>query len=226
MAKKKITRKQLLKKEDEFLTLSSRVANFIGSYQQRLKYIGFTIGVIILAYLGAYTYLNYVNKKGQGVYNEAYNLLASNMKPDADHDKLKKSEELFRKVVDDYGLSKAAGLALSQIAYLECRNGNYDEAIALYRKFSDKVSGKVQYEALGNMAIATCYESKGDFKKAIEILSTVVEVKNNPFGETAMLNLARIYRSDNQQGKAKEVLKNFIEQHKSSPFVSIAKTHL
>ena len=226
MANKKVTRKQLLKKEDEFLTFSSRVVNLASSHQHQLKYIGFAIGVLILAYLGVQTYMNFVNKKGQDVYNEAYNILSENMKPDADPEKLKKSVELFEKVVDEYALSKVASLALSQVGYLEYRDKKYDEAIVFYQRFLDKVSGKAQYEALANLAMATCYESKGDFKKAIEILSPVAEAKSNPFRETAMLSLVRLYRLDNQHKKAEETLKEFVEEYKTSPFLSMAKTRL
>ncbi|HOP48434.1 MAG TPA: tetratricopeptide repeat protein [Desulfobacteraceae bacterium] len=225
MAKKKITRKQLLKKEDEFLTFSARVANNIRRHQHQLKIIGFAICVLILAYLGGLTYLNYVNKKGQELYNEAYNLLSSNMMPDADNDKLKKSEELFKKVIDEYALSKTASLALSQVGYLEYRDEKYDEAVVFYKKFLHKVS-KDPYGALANLAIATCYESTGDLKKAIEILSPVANAKTNPFNEMAMLSLARLFRLDGQHEKAKETLKTFVQQHETSPFISMVNARL
>lgn len=226
MAKKKISRKELLKRPDEFLTLSSRAVNFFNAHTNVFKYMGLAIALIVVVYLGLNTYMRYINKKGQNAYNLAYDTLSQNMRPDAGPEGLKKSEELFDKVIDDYGLSKAARLALAQVAYLEFADKNYDEAIALYKKFSKKVSGNADFESLTNLALAACYEAKGDLKKAIQTLSPILNRPAHPFRETAMLSLERLYRLDGQPEKAREILKEFVEEYKTSPFLPMAKARL
>ena len=226
MAKKKITRKELLKKPDEFVTFSSKAAVFVRGHLRLLKYIGVAIAVIVVSYLAIYIYLGFVNEEGQNAYNMAYDTMTENMKPDPDPEKLQESEELFAKVIDEYGFSKAAGLALPQIANLKFLEKKYDEAIVLYREFLDEVSGDAQYKALANLALATCYEAKGDLKTAIETLGPILDAPDNPFKETGMLNLARLYRLDNKPEKEKEILEIFIKEHKDSPFLSVAKARI
>ena len=223
---KKTSRKELLKVTDEFLTFSSKVVNFITTHLRELKYAGFAIAILVVAYLGVTTYLRYVNKNGQNAYNTAYQTLTKEMKPDANPDNLRKSEELFNKVTDDYGLSKVARLALPQIAYLKFLDKKYDEAIVLYRKFLDKVSGNTEYELMANLALAACFEAKGDLKTATETLIPVVEIPDNSFREPAMLSLARLYRLDNRPEKAREILNEFVEQHADSPLLPFAKAQL
>ena len=223
---KKTSRKELLKVTDEFLTFSSKVVNFITTHLRELKYAGFAIAILVVAYLGVTTYMRYVNKNGQNAYNTAYQTLTKEMKPDANPDNLRKSEELFIKVTDDYGLSKVARLALPQIAYLKFLDKKYDEAIVLYRKFLDKVSGNTEYELMANLALAACFEAKGDLKTAMETLIPVVEVPDNSFREPAMLSLARLYRLDNKPEKAREILTEFVEQHADSPLLPFAKAQL
>ena len=223
---KKTSRKELLKVTDEFLTFSSKVVNFITTHLRELKYAGFAIAILVVAYLGVTTYLRYVNKNGQNAYNTAYQTLTKEMKPDANPDNLRKSEELFIKVTDDYGLSKVARLALPQIAYLKFLDKKYDEAIVLYRKFLDKVSGNTEYELMANLALAACFEAKGDLKTAMETLIPVVEIPDNSFREPAMLSLARLYRLDNRPEKAREILNEFVEQHADSPLLPFAKAQL
>ena len=53
-----------------------------------------------------------------------------------------------------------------------------------------------------------------------------MKTANDPFKETVMLSLARLYRLDNQTEKAKEILKEFVEQYKDSPFLPMAKAYL
>jgi predicted negative regulator of RcsB-dependent stress response len=223
---KKTSRKELLKGTDEFLTFSSKAVNFITTHLRELKYAGFAIAILVVAYLGVTTYLRYVNKNGQNAYNTAYQTLTKEMKPDANPDNLRKSEELFNKVTDDYGLSKVARLALPQIAYLKFLDKKYDEAIVLYRKFLDKVSGNTEYELMANLALAACFEAKGDLKTAMETLIPVVEIPDNSFREPAMLSLARLYRLDNRPEKAREILNEFVEQHADSPLLPFAKAQL
>jgi len=223
---KKISRKELLKGTDEFLTFSGKAVNFMTTHQRELKYAGVVIAILVVAYLGITTYLRYVNKNGQNAYNTAYQTLTKEMKPDANLDNLLKSEELFNKVTDDYGLSKVAQLALPQIAYLKFLDKKYDDAIGLYQKFLDKVAGNTEYELMTNLALAACYEAKGDLKSATEILVPIIEIPDSSFSEPAMLSLARLYRLDNKPEKAREVLNKFVEQHGDSPLLPFAKAQL
>ncbi len=226
MAKKKVTRKELLKGPDEFLTFSSKAVDFINTHQRQLRFLGVVIAVIVIAYLGGHMYLKFVNEKGQDAYNAAYNILTENMKPNADPENLQESEELFAEVIDKHGLSKAARLAFPQAGYVKFVEKKYDDAIVLYREFLDKVSGDTGYESLTSLGLAACYEAKGDLKTAIETLKPIVEVPDDPFKETAMLSLARLYRLDNKPEKAKEILKEFVEKYETSPFHPMAKAHL
>ena len=228
MAKKKISRKDLLKRPDEFITISSRAADLVSTHQQQLKYVGVAIAVIIIAYFAYRAWTRSVNEEGQTAYNTAaQSLMTEGMKPDADPAALKKSGELFREVVDNHGMSKAARLALPQTAYIEFLEKDYTEAISLYRKFSDKVTGDTRYESLADLAMAACYEAKGDLKTAIETLTPLMEKSSDtPFRESVMLSLARLYRLDNRPEKAEEVLKEFVEKYKDSPFYGMAKARL
>ena len=226
MAKKKKTRKELLKKEDEFLTVSVRAINYFNAHLNQFKIIGVALAVIIVAYIAVHFYMRSINKKGQNAYNAAYYTLTQKTGPDLDPQTLKKSEELFQKLRDEYGMSKAARLALPQIAFMKFVEKKYDEAIALYREFLDEVSGNTEYESLTRLALAACYEAKGDLNAAMETLNFLLKQQDNPFRESAMLSLARLYRLDNKDKKSKEVLKEFVEKYPTSPFLPMARARL
>ena len=227
MAKQKKTRKELLRGPDEFLTFSSRVAAFVRDHSREFSYLVLAIAVIAVAYLAVGKYLGHVNKTGQEAYNRAYDSIADNIKADdGDLKNLQKSEELFVKVMDEYGLSKAARLALPQVAFMKFIDNEYDEAISLYKKFSDLVSDDIQYRSMTSLALAACYEAKGDLKTAIETLKPVVGAIDAPFREAAMFDMARLFRLDNSPEKSKEILKQLVEEYPDSPFLPIAKAHL
>jgi outer membrane protein assembly factor BamD (BamD/ComL family) len=226
MAKKKTTRKDLLKTEDEFLTLSARAVNYYNAHVFLFKIIGVAVAVIAVAYIALHFYLRSVNKKGQHSYNMAYYALTQKMEPQVDSETLKESEALFQELRDKYGLSKVARLALPQIAYIKFVEKDYDEAIALYKEFLGEISGDAEYESLTRLALATCYEAKGDLKASVETLEDILNRADNPFKESAMLSLARVYRLENKNEKSKAILKEFIEKYPTSPFLPLAKAHL
>ncbi|MGD8982388.1 MAG: tetratricopeptide repeat protein [Desulfobacteraceae bacterium] len=226
MAKKKVTRKQLLKEPDEFLTFSGRAALFIREHSRLFTYLGGAVAAGLLIYLGMTTFMGYINKKGQTAYNTAYYILAENANPEKDAQALKESAELFQKVIDKYGMSKVSRLAFPELAYLRMAEKKYDEAIGLYLEFLGKVPDNSPYQSLARLALAACYEANGELESAVESLSQVVDGPNDVFKEQAMLSLARVYRLDNQKDKSKKILEEFLEKFKSSPFLPIAKAHL
>ncbi len=226
MARKKSSRKALLKEPDEFLTFSTRAVNFFNAHLREIQYIGFAIGIVVIAYLAGYAYLRSVNKNAQHAYNIAYYTFTENLKEGLTPEKLRESEILFKKVADEYALSKVARLALPNVAYAKFVEKKYDEAIDIYRKFLEKVSGNEQYESLAHLAIAGCYEAKGDLQGAVDTLVPVVERPDDPFREIAMFNLARLYRLSNRHEKEKEILNKFIQEYGSSPFAPMVKARL
>ncbi len=223
--KKKISRKELLKGPDEFMTLSEKAALFVSEHSKAFKAGGTAIAAALLIYLGVTSYTHYIDKKGQTAYNKAYHEVMSSLNQTPEKRDLKKAEELFKEVIKDYGFSKVSLLASPQLAYLQFQEKKYDEAISLYNAFL-KENPPAEYRDMARLAIAACYEEKGDFAKAIEILQGVTSAPSSLFREEAMLSLARLYKLANQNEKAKETLEKFVESFQNSPFFPLAKAYL
>ena len=226
MAAKKITRKELLKSPDEFITFSSRAFGFFMAHVRELKLAGMIALGLLVCYLGGYAYLRYVNNKGQAAYNEAFYLLHNPVAPEQSQENLKKAVEIFQGVIASHGWSNAAELAIPQVAYGKFMNSEYDQSIKLYSEFKEEVSGDPDFKTLSVLAIASCYEAGGDFKRAVDALKRVLDGPDSPFMESAAYSLARVYRLDHQKDQAQAALKSFIEKYPSSPLVSMAKAHL
>ena len=224
--KKKIKRKELLKEPDEFLTLSSRLFNWFTTHQKQLTYAGIVVAGLFVLYIGGYLYYRHINKVAQAKYNTAYEALADNIKPDFDPKAWEKTKKLFMEIVTKYSLSKVSRLALPQAAYAAYRQGSYEQAIKLYKKFLSKMSNETNYQMMAQMALASCYEEKKDYSKAAQLLEPISQEKANPFRELAMMSLARVYRLAKRNEDSKRILKQFIEEFPNSPFLPLAKALL
>lgn len=226
MAEKKRTRKELLKSQDEFITFSTKAIRFVRGNSTYFYYLGIVLAAIILVYLGMNTYAKYKNRKAQEAYNIAYYALSKNFGQEADPEKIAQSDEQFQRVIEEYAGTKAGKLALPELASLRFEEKKYDEAISLYEQFLKKVKNRPSYESLARMALATCYEEKGEPQRAIEILEKLYNNPDNFIAEQSMLSLARLYRDTDQYEQAKKILKEFVEQYQQSPFLPFAKAYL
>ena len=226
MATKKVTRKEFLKPGDEFLSFSEKAALFVRDHSRQFSYAGMALAVILLIYLGVNTYSKYVDRKGQDLYNAAYSAFVKKGEPGSDQKDFKHSEETFRKVIDRYGYSKVSRMALPQLAYLNFLEGKYDEAISLYEEFLTKASDNSPYQPLAKMALAACYEEKGDWNRAIQTLEEITEGPNDFLKDQSMLSQARVYRLADQQENSKKALEEFVQEFKFSPSLPFAKALL
>jgi outer membrane protein assembly factor BamD (BamD/ComL family) len=220
MAKQKIKRKELLKGPDEFLTFTEIAINYIRDRSRYFEYAGIVAAALAVVYLGVSTYLNYLNRQGQSAYNAAYAEVTEG-KSD-----LEKSEALFKKVKDEYSLSKVSRLISPQLGYLQYRQNKHDQAVTQYQAFMKKLPENSPYLYLSKLAMAAVHEEKGEQDRAIEILTELKADLGNVFMEQTLLSLARVYRTSKQDDKAKEIYKEFVDRFATSPFSSVAKAYL
>jgi outer membrane protein assembly factor BamD (BamD/ComL family) len=224
MAKEKKTRKELLKGTDEFMSLAGRVAVYVKEHSRQIQYAGIAILALAVLYMAVNTFLGYINKKGQKAYNSAYYALmeaASDQGPD-----YVKASALFEAVKKDYKYAKVSALIPAQLAYAKYLEKEYDHAIRLYEEYLDGLPEQSPFQSLTRLALAACYEEKGDAQGAITSYEAVMGGPDNYLRDMALFGLARAYRLSGQPQKAEEMLRRFIEEYKESPYLPLAEALL
>ncbi len=216
----------MLKKPDEFISLTSHAIDFVKGHKHLFDYLGMAVLGLIIVYMGVYAYTRYMNKKGQEAFNKAYYAMSDETGSDKAKADPENAEKLFNDIIDNYGMSKAAKLALPEVAYAKFEQKKYDEAISIYEDYLDKVSDNEPYNSLARMALSTCYEQKGDYDKAIAPLEKIIEGPDDYIKEQAMLNLARVYRLAGKKDKSDETIKQFIEKFPKSVYQDLADSFL
>jgi predicted negative regulator of RcsB-dependent stress response len=226
MAKKKITRKELLKKDDEFISLSNRVAQYVSAHLKQIQYVILSIMIIIAIGIGINFYFRHLDKKALAAYNLAYRNLMSDSSPESTEDNIKRSIEELEKLLKKYGRTKMAALALPQLANLKFRDGKYDKAIALYQTYLERDKPSSIYSSMAHFGIAAAYEAKGEHQSAISHLKKIVDEGHSSLKDEAMFSLGRVYALSGQSEMSREVFKEFVNQFKESPLFPFAKANL
>lgn len=215
MARKKTTRKDLLKGSDEFMTLTERAVDFARRNARALTYTGIALAAAAVVYLGAITYLGYVEERAQEAYSSAYHALRSGGEP--------LPADLFEKVTTEHRLARVSKLALPQAARMKFREGRYDRAMDLYREFRSEMAGEPQYRHMTGLALAACHEAKGDYEEAIEALDPIAGDPKSFLREQALLQLARLHGLNRSPDKAGRVLETLSTEFPDSPFLPFAR---
>jgi predicted negative regulator of RcsB-dependent stress response len=226
MTKNKISRKELLKGQDEFMTLSSRAIEFVKEHKSQFDYLVMAILALIVIYIGGYTYVKYMNKKGMEAYDTAYQTALKASTGSTDLVAEKKAKGLFEQVANDYGRYKAGKLAVPEVAHAEYNDKQYDKAIEDYEKYLATATDNDPSKPLARLSISVCYEAKGEYDKAAQSLEKIMEGPDDPIKEQAMLGLARVYRLSSKQDKSNEILKQFKEKFPKSSFIELADSFL
>jgi tetratricopeptide (TPR) repeat protein len=226
MAKKKTTRKELLKKDDEFISLSNRFFLYVSAHKKQIQYIAVSVMIVIAIVIGISLYFKHLNKKSLAAYNIAYTNLVSDSSSDISEEAVNKSIEELDSLIKKYVWTKIATLAIPQLAYLKFGQGKYDEAISLYQTYLKKDKSASIYHLMTHFGLAAAYEAKSEHKSAIQHLKEIIDNENNFLREEAMFSLGRLYALSGQQEMSKETFKNFVNQFKESPLVPLAKANL
>jgi len=226
MAKKKTTRKELLKKDDEFISLSNRFFLYVSAHGKQIQYLTVSVVIIIAIVIGISFYFKHLNKKSLAAYNLAYTNLVSDSSSGISEDTINKSIEELDSLIKKYGWTKMSTLAIPQLAYLKFGQGKYDEAISLYQTYLKKDKSASIYHLMTHFGLAAAYEAKNEHQSAIQHLKKIIDDENNFLKEEAMFSLGRIYALSGQQEMSKETFKTFVNQFKESPLVPLAKANL
>jgi len=226
MAKKRITRKELLKKDDEFISLSNRVAQYVSAHAKQIQYIIVIIMILVVIVIGISLYFRHLNKKALAAYNLTYKTLVSDLSPETAQHNIKRSITELDKLIKEYGWTKMATLAIPQLAYLKFGEGKYDEAISLYQTYLKRDKSSSIYPSMAHFGLAAAYEAKGEYQSAISHLKKIVDDENNFLKEEAMFSLGRVYALSGQQEMSREIFKDFVNQFKESPLLPLAKANL
>jgi tetratricopeptide (TPR) repeat protein len=226
MAKKRVTRKELLKKEDEFVSLSTRIYLFAVEYRKQIQWAAICVVAVMVIIVGISLYFRHLNQKALAAYNMAYKHLVSASSSQAADESIQRSIEELNRLIREYGWTKVATLAIPQLAYLKFGQGNYEEAITLYETFLEKVKTGSIYQPMAYFGLAACYEAKGEHESAIRYLNKIIENNTSFLKEEAMFSLGRVYELSGRRELSKDTFRSFISLFPQSPLLPLAKAHL
>lgn len=199
-AKGRLTRKELLKRPDEFVTLTQQVINYVEKNSKIV--LGITGAVAISAVLIGVFYLwrdsnrqqvLVLEQEGNYLFTSRTTSGVSGMEQIKPAAEIKKALDKYKEIVADYPGSQNADRALVYIGDCYFRLNQLGDAERYYLKYLEKYPQQGFFTMLVKQSLGYVYEIKGDYNKAIQYFTAVSQ--NLPEQEQlrSFLDVARCY---------------------------------
>jgi len=187
----------------EELNLPPKAIRFIRENKRNL-----VIGLccLVAAILGWSYYNHYTDRQN----DRAAALLAEAMATGA----VDKRQEQLRKVQADFGSTGSSLWAEIELAHIAHDAGNYDEAIAGYRKVLGEISSSSPVFPLVQLNLAQAFEDKKMPDEALSAYEKLAGKKG--FSAEAFLAMARMHQEKGDAAGAKEMYKKLLALEEAS----------
>lgn len=222
MTKKRVTRKQLLKEPDEFISFSNRMIKLGVAYKQQLM-IG--VGVFCAAVL-VFVGMQYVSGRSQAkAFSLLENAIARYDQALAQNGPVKALDAVatdFELLLNKYGSNAGGRLARVMFAQYTYAAGRSDRAIALYDTALADFNEDPLYRVMILSGLGYAYTLKGDLQKAISNFEQVVSGSAAGLKEDALFNLGLLYAQTGQKAKSIESFKRISDEYPESFYAEMA----
>ena len=129
-------------------------------------------------------------------------------------------------VVNRYGSTPAAPVALLNLAKTHFNNGDIFQARAQYDRFLKEYK-KHDLSPIADFGLASCSEADGDFDGAITQFKAFIETQKGHYLQSpAILALARSLEQANRLDEARIVLEDFLAENATNQWASQAENAL
>ena len=223
MAKKRVTRKQLLKEPDEFITFSGKLIRF--GVENKVQ-ISIALGIffaLLLLIAGTRFFSDRAENKAFAMLERSLARYDTILKDKGAQQALGEVEKNFREILEKYSRKnggKIARLAYANICY---QGGDPEQAIDLYNKALRDFDDKPYLKNIALSGLAYCYEAKQDYPAAIKFFVMIASGSGPILKDEALFNLGRLYVETGNKEKSAEAYKKIVSEYSDSIYIELAR---
>lgn len=219
----KLTRKQLLKEPDEFISFSGKLIRWLTTYKQQASLAAGIVIVLLVATAGFQAYQHHGENQASALLTESLAQYQAAMKANDPVKAYQTVEKSFTRLLDDYSarrMGKIAGIEFADICF---RAGEFDKAISLYKTALDHFGSQPFYKNMILNSLGYGFEGKKDYQSAANYFEMLTSAEGNSLKDISFFNLAIVYEKMGNTEKSKALFARIVADYPSSMYFEIAK---
>lgn len=222
----KLSRKQLLKEPDQFITFTGRVIRWVRSHTRPLAYgaAAFFAAVILAAGWAALSERREEQARQQ--FEDLLDRYASAEAAEGAEAALQAVETDFRRALEDYGGKDAAVPARFAFADICLKGGDPEQALVHLRRSADDFADDAFYRYLVVNKTGHAHLALKDYPRAVEAFEEVASRQGFFLRDEALFLLGEIYGETGQPQKAKAAYDKILSDHADSVYGELVREKL
>ena len=223
MAKKRVTRKKLLKEPDEFITTTGRLVSWAQENAKALG-IGTTLFFGVILAVSIYAFVNEKRSTAASLmFGEAVLKYQTEAGKQDGVGALSAVSGDFDALVDAYGGQPAGKFGRLFYGHMGTMANDYDKAIEYYQKALEDFGGDVSLSNIIHNGLGSAYQQKGDYPKAIEHFQKVAESTESALKDVALFNLGKLFSQLGKQDESRQSYQRLKDEFPNSTYAGIAR---
>ena len=223
MVKKRITRKQLLKEPDEFITSTGKLIRFATQYKTHISVSVGALFVLLIVISGMRYYSNKSEDKAFDLLEKgmrAYEMILKDSGPNkAFHDVENDFQLILKKYSGRYG-GKFARVIFANICY---NAEAYDRAITLYSQALDDFDDQPSIKNLILNGLAYSHESKKEYDTAAIYFDRIASEPASILKDEALFHSGWLYERMGKESRSREAFQKLLSDYPDSLFIELVK---
>lgn len=223
MAKKRVTRKQLLKAPDEFITFSSKLFRFASENRKYLQWGGIICVLIILS-ISLYNYISIRNEKS------ALQMLGAAMTSDIVSDDSSKPDSTAKQqletLIDKFPKTDAGKIGKVLFANLRFKEGDYDQAAIFYQEALKDFNQESSFKNIILSGLGHAYREKKEMALAIKYFEAIASGNDALLKDEALFQLGHLYKNRGDIEKSLAAFKKIVSDFSDSFYASVVKENI
>ena len=226
MAAYKKSRKELLKKPDEFITFTGKAIRFFSNYQKPISYGLYAVVAIGLIIIG-YRFF------AQRAEAKAFSMLEQTLAKYEAQKKVTSAEEAYRVVSEDfqgivakYGGNAGGKMARASYANISYDAGDYNKAIELYKQSLNDFKDHPLVYNLILSGLGYAYTQLGDNSNAIVYFEKLVASTDSGNRDEALFNLGVLFEKLGDTDRSHQAFNQILSSYPNSMYFDIVEEKL
>jgi tetratricopeptide (TPR) repeat protein len=226
MAAKYKSRKELLKKPDEFITLTGKTIAITKNYQNQITYALLAIVAIGLIFLGYRFFAQRAETKAFSMLQKTQSAYQTQKAASSAEEAYSIVSQAFQDIIKKYGGNAGGKLARVVYANISYEAGQYEKAIALYKQSLNDFQDDEAVYNLILYSMGYAYRQVKDAQNAAAYFERAAKQTHSLVREDALFNLGWIYQKMGETAKSQQALQQIIDDYPNSLYFEMVQEEL
>ncbi|MCF8110229.1 MAG: tetratricopeptide repeat protein [Desulfobacteraceae bacterium] len=211
--------------DDPLQRFLARIKAFAIARQKQLTVAAAIVCVAVIAGAGVFYFLERARENASEMLIQTtrqYQQLGEN----PSEEEIERIRQNFEKLIEEYGYTGPAKVALLQYAGLCYRNGDYGRALELYEKAYEAFEDSFEFRSLALNGMAHAHAAMGEYEKALSFFEQVAGDQNQALRDQALFNLGLLYSRIGDSVKSRKAYEKLVNEFPGSIFAEPARDML